>query len=284
VQSISSKIYSDNFFQESAISDYEHTLFFEANHISSVVSDPKNNQILQLAIFTAPDVNFLMLSYDELKLIEPLMECIKPKYKERKVVISSHQVSLVPESLLNVVETEAYYSLNQKIMPSSQVLYCKMHVQQTAALFNLRNELMKLIRFGMPMVDVYHGSLLFIKAVESQGFEQAANKLHLQLHAGYVEILNLDQQIKFYNTFTFETETEIVYFLLAAAEHLQISHACDVVLYGNSSQLSELYNVLQKYVRSVQFGIKPKLYTYPLSFKQFGEHQFFNESAALLCV
>ena len=284
MQSITNKIYSDNLFQESHTGEYEHTLFFEANHISSVVSDPNNNQVLQLAIFTAPDVNFLLLSYDELKSIEPLMASLKPQYKERKVIISSHQVSLVPESLLNVIETEAYYGLNQKIMPMSQVLYCKMHVQQTAALFNVRNELMKLIRFGMPMVDVYHGSLLFIKAVESQGFENASNKMHIQVHAGYVEILNLDQQIKFYNTFTFETETEIVYYHLAAAEHLQISHACDVVLYGNSSHLAELYNLLQKYVRSVQYGIKPKLYTYPLSFKQFGEHQFFNESAALLCV
>ena len=284
MQSITNKIYSDNLFNELATSEYEHTVFFEANHISSVVSDASNNQILQLSIFTAPEINFLMLSYDEYKEITPLIECLKPKYKERKVVISSHQVSLVPESLLNVIETESYYGLNQKIMPLSQVLYCKMHVQQSSALFNVRNELMKLIRFGMPMVDVYHGSLLFIKAVESQGFENAANKMHIQMHADYVEILNLDHQIKFYNTFTFESETEIVYYLLAAAEHLQISHACDVVLYGSSSRLSELHELLQKYVRSVQYGIKPKMYTYPLSFKQFGEHQFFNESASLLCV
>jgi hypothetical protein len=284
VQSITNKIYSDNLFNELATSEYEHTVFIEASHISSVVSDPKNNQILQLSVFSAPGINFLMLSYDELKEIAPLTECLKPKYKERKVVISSQQVSLVPESLLNVVETEAYYGLNQKIMPQSQVLYCKMHVQQTAALFNVRNELMKLIRFGMPMVDVYHGSLLFIKAVESQGFENAANKLHIQVHASYVEILNLDQHIKFYNTFTFESDTEIVYYLLAAAEQLQISHACDVVLYGNAAHLNELYLLLQKYVKSVQYGIKPKMYTYPLSFKQFGEHQFFNESAAILCV
>lgn len=284
MQTITSKIYSDNLFQESAVSDYEHVIYFENNHISSVVCDPRNKQVMQLSIFTAPDVNFLSLSYDELKSIQSFTDCLKPKYKERKVVISSHQVCLVPESLLNVVETEAYFSLNHKIIPNSQVLYCKMHVQQTAAIFNVRNELMKMIRFGMPMVDVYHASLLFIKAVESMNFENASNKIHIQMHAGFVEILCLDKQIKFYNTFTFETETEIVYYLLAAAEQLQISHACDVVLYGNSPHLSELFHLIQKYVRSVQYGIKPSIFTYPLQFKQFGEHQFINESAALLCV
>jgi hypothetical protein len=190
---------------------------------------------------------------------------------------------LVPEALLNVVETEAYYKLSQKILPQSQILYCKMHVQQTAAIFNLRNELLKLIRFNMPMVDVYHASLLFIKAVENQGFEQAASKIHLHMHAGYFELLNFDQGIKFYNNFTFETETEIVYYLLATAEQLQISHGCDVILYGNSTHMSELHNLLSKYVRSVQYGIKPKSFTFPISFKEFGEHQFFTESAALLC-
>jgi hypothetical protein len=75
-----------------------------------------------------------------------------------------------------------------------------------------------------------------------------------------------------------------VYYLLATAEQLNISHGCDVVLYGNSTHMSELHQLLSKYVRSVQYGIKPKAFNYPLSFKQFGEHQFFTESAVPLCV
>lgn len=281
--SITVKTYSDNLYQPASNAGYEQFVFFEANHISTVVADVANKQVMQLKIYTAPETNFLGLTYDELKGITELKEDLNQKFKERKVLITSPNCTLVPEALLNVVETEAYYKLNQKLMPQSQVLYCKMHVQQTASVFNVRNELMKLIRFNMPMVDVYHSSLLFIKAIESQAFENPANKLHLQLHPGYFEVLNFDGQIKFYNTFTFETETEIVYYLLAVAEQMQISHGCDVVLYGNSTHMTELHNLLSKYVRSVQYGIKPKTFTFPLSFKQFGEHQFFNESAALLC-
>jgi len=283
VQSITVKTYSDNLYQPSNSERYQHYLLFEPNHISSVIADGSNKQIMQLEIYTAQDVNFFNLSYDDLKSIQPLMDTLIPKYKERKVLISSNLVTLVPESLLNVVETETYYCLNQKLLPNSQVMYCKMHVQQTAAIFNVRNDMLKLIRFNMPLVDVFHSSLLFIKAVESQGFENASSKLHIHLHPGYFEILNLNQQIKFYNNFTFETETEIVYYLLAAAEQLQISHGCDVVLYGNSTHMSELHQLLSKYVRSVQYGIKPKAFTYPLSFKQFGEHQFFTEAAVPFC-
>lgn len=283
MQSIIVKTYSDNLYNPAENGSFNQVVYFEANHISTVVVDPNNNQVLQLTIFTAADTNFLNLSYDDLKSIEALKADLAHKFKDRKVLISSANTTLVPESLLNVVETDAYYALNQKIMPQSQILYCKMHVQQTAAIFNVRNELLKLIRFNMPMVDVYHSSLLFIKAVEAQAFDNSASKLHLHLHSGYFELLNLDQQIKFYNTFTFETETEIVYYLLAAAEQLQIAHGCDVVLYGNSTHITELNSLLSKYVRSVQYGIKPKSFTYPISFKQFGEHQFFIESAALLC-
>lgn len=283
MQSITVKSYSDNLYNPNENGSLEHTIFFEANHISTVVSNPTNKQVLLLTVYTAEDTNFLNLSYDDLKTIVPLKDELAVKFKERKVVISSANATLVPESLLNVVETDAYYSLNQKILPKSQVLYCKMHVQQTAVIFNVKNELLKLIRFNMPMVDVYHASLLFIKAVESQGFENTRTKLHLHLHPGYFEILNLNPEIKFYNSFPFETETEVVYFLLAAAEQLQISHSCDVVLYGNSTHMSELHSLLSKYVKSVQYGIKPKNFTYPISFKQFAEQQFFTESAALLC-
>jgi hypothetical protein len=283
VQSIIVKSYSDNLYQAAENGSYDHYIFFEANHISTVVADAKNKQLMQMNVFTAKDVNFLNLSYDELKQIEPLKEELQLKFKERKVIVSSPNCTLVPESLLNVVETEAYYVLNQKLLPNSQVSYCKMHVQQTACIYNLRNELLKMVRFNMPMVDVYHSSLLFIKAVESQAFENGNTKLHLHVHPGFIELLNFDGQIRFYNNFLFETETEIVYYLLATAEQLQISHGCDVVLYGNSGHMTDLHALLSKYVRSVQYGIKPKAFAYPLSFKQFGEHQFFTESSALLC-
>ena len=283
MQSINIKSYSDNQYHSADNHRLTNILFFSPNHISAVTFDPNAKQILDMKVFSGMHQNFMQISYDEFKSIQPLMDELKVKYQERKVVISDENCTLVPDALLNVVETESYYQLNHHLLPNSQVLYCKMHVQQTAVLFNVRNELVKLIRFNMPMVDVYHSSLLFIKAVEYQQFSEAANKLHLHIHPGYFELLSLEKQIKFYNTFDFESEAEIVYFLLATAEHLQISHTCDVVIYGNSPTLPSLQNLLSKYVRSVQFAIKPKNFIYPISFKEFAEYQFFTESAAILC-
>lgn len=262
---------------------YKYYLFFEAGHISSVIADEQNQQVMCMKVFTGEQVNFLALSYDEFKQITPLLDDMSNKYKEIRVVISNSACALVPEALLNVIETEAYYNLNHKSIPQSQVLYCKMHVQHTACIFNIRNELVKLIRFNLPLVDVNHASLLFIKAIEQQNFEQSASKIHLYVHSSYIELLNFDKGIKFYNTFHFENEDEIVYYLLAAAENLQISHGLDVLLYGNLPIVSVLHEILAKYVRSVQFGIKPKKLTYPVAFNQFAEHQFFIESSALLC-
>ncbi len=281
--SINTKTYSDNQYHAIDNQRLTNVLFFSPNHISSVTYDPAAKQILEMKVFSGIQQNFLQLSYDELKSIAPLMDGLKVKFKDRKVVISDGNCTLVPDSLLNIIETESYHQLNHHILPNSQVLYCKMHVQQTASLFNVRNELIKLIRFNMPMVDVFHSSLLFIKAVEHQQFSEAANKLHLQIHPGYFELLNIDKELKFYNTYAFENETEIVYFLLACAEQLQISHACDVVIYGNSPVLPSIQGLLAKYVRSVQFAIKPKNFVYPGSFKEFAEYQFFTESSAILC-
>ncbi len=283
MQSINIKTYSDNQYQPADNHRLTNILFFSPNHISSVVADTGAKQILELKVISGFSQNVLHLSYDELKSITPLMDGLKDKYKERRVVIVDKHSTLVPDALLNIIEPEAYHQLNHLIIPNSQVLYCKMHVQQTAVLFNVRNELVKLIRFNMPMVDVFHSSLLFIKAIEHQQFSDPSNKLHLQIHPGYFELLNLDKQIKFYNTFAFENETEIVYFLLAVAEQLQITEACEVIIYGNSPMIPALQLLLSKYVKNVQFGIKPKNFIYPGSFKEFAEYHFFTESSAILC-
>ncbi len=283
VHPITVKTYHDNLYNPADNGKYKYYLFFEANHISSVIADDQNLQIMSLKVFTADYTNFLELSYDELKGMKPILDDMGQKYKAMNAVISSSACTLVPESLLNVVETEAYYALNHKILPQSQILYCKMHVQNITCVFNVRNEIIKLIRFNMPLVDVNHAALLFIKAIENQNFEHTANKIHLNVHANYIEVLNLNKGIRFYNTFHYESENEIIYYLLAVAEQLGISNGLDVLLYGNSTHLYELFELISKYVRSVQYGIKPKNLTFPVSFNQFGEHQFFIESSALFC-
>ena len=277
------KTFTDNLYQEVDASKYAQHLVFADNHIAIVISDTSKKQVMQLALLFPVGKGVFELSYDELKASELLMNEITKKYASKKVFVSNEACTLVPESLLNIIETEAYYCLTQKMFDNSQVLDCKMNVLKTAALFNVKNELVKLIRFNMPMVDMIHSSLLFIKLIHQQHFPNPASKIHVHVHGHFIEIAVLDEQLKFYNTFAFGNENDITYFILAVAKQMELNQDAEVLLYGEALLMNELQNLLKSYVKSVSFGIKSKSFTYPVSFHQFEEHQYLIESSTLLC-
>jgi hypothetical protein len=141
----------------------------------------------------------------------------------------------------------------------------------------------KLIRFNMPMVDMYHSSLLFIKLINQQHFPNASSKIHVHIHHHFIEIAVLDEQLKFYNTFLFGNENDITYFILAVAKQLELHQEAEVLLYGESNIINNVNNLIKSYVKSVSFGIKSKSITYPVSFHQFEEYQYLIESSTILC-
>lgn len=278
------KSYTDNLYNESQNSDCHYFLYVYANRFCSVIANKAQQQVLKLTIYEFnTNINLFELSYDELKTCKVVTDEASLPFKSRAVIICNNSQAFVPESLLNISEPELYYELNHTKLPNSQVLYCKMHYNHIACLFNVSNELLKLIRFNMPMADMYHGSLLFAKATDEQVFEDAGKKLHINLHDNYIEVACVNNGLKFYNTFLFDSETDIVYYILAVAENLGLEANVEVFLYGKHPLSDVLVALLKKYVSKVVFGIKHKNCTYPVSFNQFNEHLHFIESASLLC-
>lgn len=271
-------------YNESQNSACHYFLYVYANRFCSVIANKAQQQILKFTIYEFnATVNLFELSYDELKTCKQVTEEASLPFKNRAVIICNNTQAFVPERLLNISEPELYYELNHTKLLNSQVLYCKMHYNHVACLFNVSNELLKLIRFNMPMADLYHGSLLFAKAADEQSFEVSANKLHVNLHDSYIEIACVNNGLKFYNTFLFDSETDIVYYVLAVAENLGFEGSAEVFLYGNHALSDVLVALLKKYVSKVVYGIKYKKCTYPVAFNQFNEHFHFIESASLLC-
>lgn len=278
------KSYTDNLYNESQNSACHYFLYIYANRFCSVIANKAQQQVLKLTIYEFNvNVNLFELSYDELKTCKVITDEALLPFKSRAVIICNNSQAFVPESLLNISDPDLYYELNHIKLQNSQVLYCKMHYNHIACLFNVSNELLKFIRFNMPMVDIYHGSLLFVKALDEQAFEAANKKLHINLHNNYIEIACVNKGLKFYNTFLFDSETDIVYYILAVSESLGLEDNVEVFLYGKHALSDVLVTLLKKYVSKVVFGIKYKNCTYPVSFNQFSEHLHFIESASLLC-
>jgi hypothetical protein len=91
-------------------------------------------------------------------------------------------------------------------------------------------------------------------------------------------------QLQFVNTFPFEADTDIVFFLLSVAEQQKMNNdKLAVLLSGEVSQSDALINMLKKYIPEVLLQTRPEEFIYPAAFREFQDQQYYQSLAALLC-
>ena len=282
---INIKHYTDGDFIADSAFRYHFYLSIAKHKVSCIIADPLNLKVISLKTFSSPDVDFLQINYDDWKQLQDVLQEIKPAYKSKIVLIDNDSCLIAPESLCNIIELEAYYQLHKPIINNSQMLYSKLHIFNTTAVFNLRNETIKFIRFEMPNADLVHQSQLFMKAIVKSQIEEKDNKIFVNVHQEFVEVLATDgQNLVFYNTFKFDTETDFVYYILSVAEQRGMeSNKIQIILFGDITNSDNSFEMLKKYAARVQFGDKLQQYFYPESYNQFSSHQHFVLSSCLLC-
>ncbi len=282
--SLQIKHYVDSDFNEESSFRYQYFLILAQNEILSIVADEQLNRIVSFKSFSNNAASFLDMNYDQLKLFTEITDQFTPNYKSKRVIIADDNAILVPDSLNNIVESEAYYQLNRRIKLNSQVLYNKLNILNTVSLFNIRNEILKFIRFNIPTADIMHQSLLFIKACSLLDEPVTENTLCINIHNEFIEILQLgDNQINYYNNFRFDSQTDITYYILAVAEQLNISKNLHLVIFGAIEVNDSQYLMLKKYCTKIALGKRLSKFTFPADFSNMPAHFYFTASSVLLC-
>ncbi len=275
--------YVDDEYDKDSAFRYTFFLSISKNKICCVLAESASSKIISLKTFTKHSINFFAIDYNDLKLMQQIIDEVKPSYKNKYVLIDNENCLLAPDTLCNLVELDAYYQLHKTIAENSQMAYSKLHVFNTTSIFNLRNETIKFIRFEMPTANLIHQSQLFIKAIANANIEKE-NKLFVNVHVQYIEVLVIhENKLQFYNTFNYDTETDFVYYILAVAEQLGIQNNANIMLYGDIANTDIAFEMLKKYAVRVQFGDKLTQYQYPEAFNKFASHQHFVLSSCLLC-
>ncbi|MFM1875648.1 MAG: hypothetical protein RL266_1385 [Bacteroidota bacterium] len=81
-------------------------------------------------------------------------------------------------------------------------------------------------------------------------------------------------QLNFCNWFQFEKPEDVLYFLMASLEALNVLHSeIDLVLQGDIEKGDETYLLLSRFISNISFAKRPKNLSYSYSFNQLAEHR-----------
>jgi len=104
----------------------------------------------------------------------------------------------------------------------------------------------------------------------------------LNIHSSVLElIIKKDNDLLFYNIFKWDSNEDVLYFLLFTIEQFQLNQAtARLIIAGNIATSNELFTLIKKYIKSVSF-ISSKAITKPSD--QMPNHYYFNILNRHLC-
>lgn len=134
-------------------------------------------------------------------------------------------------------------------------------------------------------IEVIHQISAFIEGVINESNYKQDAVMHIDVEGKYMNVVVVaNKELKFANTFHYQSPQDFVYFVLFALDELKLNpDICPLVLYGEISPDSSIYNLLYKYVRHIRFGKRPLAISFNYQFDDILEHRYFDLFGMYFC-
>ena len=222
--------------------------------LSFSILDVSSQTIVALKSFKKSRVLTPLELLDYLKFVIDTEHLKQNTFSQITVIYRNDLSTLVPETLFDETNIADYLKFNNKILPSDFISYDQLSngtVNVYVPLVNINNYIYD--TFGA--FTYKHYSTLFIEHLINLKDGLDSN-MYVDVDENQFEIAVLkEQKLIFYNTFSYSTKEDFIYYILFTAEQLQINpETFTLVFSGLIDEDSELYEIAYKYVRHISKG------------------------------
>lgn len=187
------------------------------------------------------------------------------EFSEVVVVHSNGLFSFVPKSLFDVNELANYLKFNAKILANDHIAYDEFDnydmVNVYVPFVNINNYIFDL--FG-EFEYRHNGSVLVQTLLNSSGTNQIP-VCYVHVDGQQMDITVIAQKkLLLYNSFTFTSKTDFIYYLLFTMEQLKLdTENTKVRLFGSIKEADDIYDLCYQYVKDISL-YTPSATSYPM--------------------
>ena len=267
----------DAVFDDNQTRNYSLALQLSLDGLSVAVLDDVLGRILALERFTFQSIqNFNILS----RFIDQIVKqsAVLPyPYKKVNIAIVCQKATLVPDSLYNSDKATELLSFNHKIEEEETVAVDKLMNLDSKNIFAFSSSIKKIFSELYSNCTFEHYSSTLIETLLVLNKNSADKKMMVHVHASSLELIVLKgKELLFYNTFTYKSAEDFIYYILFVCEQLQLNpENVAVELLGAIEAESEEYKVVFKYIRNVKFGSRPDTFNYGMNIGGLPKHHHF---------
>ncbi len=255
-----------------------------SNRLTLLVADAGKTRIVGLTVFDVTDNSLFQKGLFEMRSLLEGEELFGREYRNTHLVFETPQFTIVPDVLFdqesapmvlqNLHELPKFYAVKSNRIDSR-------HWVNVYAVPDIFYSTLKVL---FPHADIRHYAEFMLESFLVQN-RKGHETLFVNIHETFMDVVHFHQhELRFVNTFGFEAETDIIYFILSVAEQQKItSDKLEIVLCGDVNANGALLQLLRKYVPGVELFKRPDGISYPASFREFQDQQYYTSLSVLLC-
>lgn len=194
----------------------------------------------------------------------------------------------IPQVYFDDSQKESYLRFHPQNLENTD-LYSYCHPQNgLCSVFQVEQEFVDWARKAYPSKDikVLHQADVFLASALKKADAAYKTNIFVDIENRYMNMLIVQgEQVLLYNRYYYQSPQDFVYFLLFAVDELQLDiDSTQTLLYGEISKDSGIFNLLQKYIKNVDFGHRSKEISFSYKFDDVLDHRYFDLYNAYECL
>ena len=202
-------------------------------------------------------------------------------FADINIVYATRNVTIAPDAIFEEKLAKNIFALNRQLSDDEEIHYTKLPKSQTVIIFSIKKDWKTLLDSQFPKYNLYPQSYTLIETgLTKTKISEKPNRQRMlvQVFENFFEILVIDNgQIANYNTYSYKSPNDILYFIVNTFEQLGLSQEdCEVAFSGfiEKGDLAVIH--LKKFIRNVYFESINRDYKYFYRFQEIQPHYFYN--------
>ncbi len=250
----------------------------EPDGLTYAILDTRTNEYRLLESYDWEDIQNEYQLANRIKHLIEQQEPLRYPYASASATIYSPYTTLIPSPLFKEENAIDYAAFNMRLLPGDQVSFDALEHTDCNNVY-LDNDVVKdaLLTY-FPNITTKHPSTILIDSLIRDYKHDGEPQITVQVSPSHFEIVVINNgKLMFQNSFQHKTGEDYGYYLLYTCEQLKLDRDfISLQLVGEIEVRSPMYEITQKYIRKISFGLRPSEYKYQNLFADLPKHYFFN--------
>jgi len=275
---------TDTAFSSQGTRNYGLSLQFNDSHIAFCILDYRVNRYIMLQEFRKNEFiprakpGFKLSFEDFLRSVLMANPWLKNPFKSVRIAYEGKKSTLIPGPLFDAQESEIFLKLNFQVTEDEHILADQIQQFDNYNVYSIPKSLEESAKKLFPAARISSLSSILLQTVWMNFKTRInANRIFLHIKDKSFDILIYDgKQIKYFNTFTWMVAEDVAYFLIFVLEQLGMNpEVSSVVLLGNIDRGSNLFELVYRYVKNMEFGKRNETYKYSQVFNMIAPQSYY---------